>query len=138
MTSTSDRGLKHGYRSGLEVKMGDQITEAGLPLLYETDRISYNVPSRVSRYTPDFKLPKAGGFYYVETKGRWVVKDRAKALLLHSQHPDIDIRYVFSNQNARLYKGSPTTYAMYCDKHNLTYANKRLPPEWVEESLSAL
>ena len=118
--------------------MGQQITEAGLPLLYETDKISYNVPSRVSRYTPDFKLPKAGGFFYVETKGRWVVKDRAKALLLHAQHPDIDIRYVFSNQNARLYKGSPTTYAMYCDKHGLTYANKRLPAEWVEESLSAL
>ena len=138
MTSTSDRGLKYGYRSGLEEKVAQQITNPGLDLMYETDRIQYTVPERKAKYTPDFRLPKAGGFYYVETKGRWVVSDRAKALLLHHQHPDIDIRYVFSNQNQRLYKGSPTTYAKYCDKQGLTYANKWIPAEWIEESLASL
>jgi hypothetical protein len=138
MTTTSDHSLKYGYRSGLEKKVGQQITDAGLVLLYETDRIQYTVPQRISKYTPDFKLPKVGGFYYIETKGRWVVSDRAKAMLLHNQHPDIDIRYVFSNQNSRLYKGSPTTYAKYCDKNGLTYANKWIPEEWIEESLASL
>lgn len=138
MTSTFDRGLKNGYRSGLEDKVGQQITTAGLPLLYETDRVEYTWPARQSKYTPDFKLPKPGGFYYVETKGRWVTNDRAKALLLHKQHPDIDIRYVFSNQRAKLYKGSLTTYEMYSQKHGLTYANKWIPQEWLDESLAAL
>lgn len=138
-TSSSNlRGLKHGYRSGLEKVISEQITEAGLPLHYETDRIAYTVPARQAKYTPDFKLPKVGGVFYIETKGRWVTQDRAKALLLHKQHPDIDIRYVFSNQNARLYKGSPTTYAMYCEKHGLVYANKWIPDEWLEESLASL
>ena len=138
MTSTSDRGLRYGYRSGLEERIGKQITDAGLPLFYETDKIFYTIPARGARYTPDFKLPKPGGFYYVETKGRWVVSDRQKALLLHEQQPHIDIRYLFSNQNARLYKGSPTTYADYCRRHGLTFANKTIPPEWLEESLAAL
>jgi hypothetical protein len=138
MTSTFDRGLKNGYRSGLEDKVGQQITTAGLPLLYETDRVEYTWPARQSKYTPDFKLPKPGGFYYVETKGRWVTNDRAKGLLLKKQHPDIDIRYVFSNQRAKLYKGSPTTYEMYAQKHGLTFANKWIPQEWLDESLAAL
>jgi len=40
---------------------------------------------------------------------------------------------VFSNQNAKLYKNSPTTYASYCEKHGFTYANKVIPQEWLEE-----
>jgi len=138
MTSTSDRGLRCGYRSGLEERIGRQITDAGLPLLYEADKILYTIPARGARYTPDFKLPKPGGYYYIETKGRWVVADRQKALLLNEQQPEIDIRYLFSNQNARLYKGSPTTYADYCRRYGLTFANKTIPPEWLEESLAAL
>jgi predicted nuclease of restriction endonuclease-like RecB superfamily len=127
------RGLKHGYRSGLEDKIAQQIHEAGLPVIYEQERVDYIVPARPSKYTPDFKLPKQGGFFYVETKGRWVTADRQKHLLLKKQHPDIDIRFVFSNQNAKLYKGSPTTYAAYCEKHGFKYAHKVIPEEWLHE-----
>jgi hypothetical protein len=41
---------------------------------------------------------------------------------------------VFSNQNAKLYKGSPTTYAAYCEKHGIRYANKWIPEDWLEEA----
>ena len=134
-TSTSRSvGYRLGFRSGLEDRVSKQITEAGLELLYETDKVNYVVPARDARYTPDFKLPKKGGFFYVETKGIWTVQDRAKHLLIQKQHPDLDIRFVFSNQNAKLYKGSPTSYASYCEKHNFRYANKVIPEAWLLEA----
>lgn len=127
-------GIKHGYRSGLESKVADQITKAGLPVLFETDKVSYVVPQRGAKYTPDFKLlKKDGGFIYIETKGIWTVQDRQKHLLIKDQSPDLDIRFVFSNQRAKLYKGSPTTYAAYCDKHGWKYAHRWIPDDWLAE-----
>ena len=135
-TTTTSRsvGYRLGFRSGLEERVSQQITKAGLELLYETDKIGYVVPARDAKYTPDFKLPKPGGFFYVETKGIWTVQDRAKHLLIQKQFPDLDIRFVFSNQNAKLYKGSPTSYALYCEKHNFRYANKVIPEAWLLEA----
>lgn len=137
MTSKTRRtALRLGFRSGLEAIVSKQIKDAGLELRYETERIKYTIPAREARYTPDFKLPKPGGFFFVETKGLWSVQDRSRHLLIKKQHPEIDIRFVFSNQNARLYKGSPTTYAMYCEKHGFRYANKLIPEDWLEEARS--
>ena len=127
------RSFEGGYKSGFEKKVSRQIEDAGLSVQYETDQITYTWPERQATYTPDFKLPKQGGFFYVETKGRWDVDDRQKHLLIREQHPDIDIRFVFSNQNAKLYKGSPTTYAQWCENFGFRYANKTIPTEWLEE-----
>lgn len=132
--SSKSVGIRLGFRSGLEDRVAQQIEEAGIKVVYETDKIRYTIPSREARYTPDFKLPKPGGFFYVETKGIWSVQDRAKHILIKKQFPDIDIRFVFSNQNARLYKGSPTTYAMYCEKHGFRYAAKLIPDDWLDEA----
>lgn len=131
---TSKAAYRLGYRSGLEKKVGDQIIEAGITLLYETDKIQFTIPARQAKYTPDFKLPKPGGFFFVETKGIWTVQDRQKHILISQQMPELDIRFVFSNQNARLYKGSPTTYAAYCEKQGFRYASKLIPEEWLEEA----
>ena len=127
--------IANGYRSGLEETVSRQIADAGLPVVYEpkADKVSYTWPERQSTYLPDFKLPKQGGFFFVETKGRWTVDDRQKHLLIKEQHPDLDIRFVFSNQNAPLYKGSPNRYCDWCDKHGFVYANKTIPTEWLEE-----
>lgn len=134
ISKARQHAIAKGYRSGLEEKVSRQIEDAGLPVEYETEKVSYTWPERQSTYTPDFKLPaKNGGFFYVETKGIWTVEDRQKWHLLHEQHPSISFRLVFSNQNARLYKGSPTSYADYCEKHGFTYANKVIPQEWLEE-----
>lgn len=121
---------QRGFRSGLEDKIAEQIKIAGLSVLYETDKISYVVPARSAKYTPDFKL----GNFYVETKGFWSTSDRHRHLLIKDQHPDLDIRFVFSNQNAKLYKGSPTSYAMYCEKHGFIYSHKWIPENWLEEA----
>ena len=112
-----------------EEKVSRQIAEASLPVKYEQEKIAYIWPERNSTYTPDFQL---GAF--VETKGIWSVEDRQKHHLIRERHPDLDIRLVFSNQNARLYKGSPTTYAAYCDKHGFKYANRTIPEEWLNEA----
>jgi len=133
ISSFKQRAIQNGYRSGLEEKVSKQIEDAGLQVHYELDKISYLWPERTSTYRPDFRLPKKGGHFYVETKGRWTVDDRQKHLLIKDQHPDLDIRFVFSNQNSRLYKGSPTTYAEWCDKHGFAYANKTIPTEWLTE-----
>jgi len=130
---TVSNGIKHGYRSGLEDKLSKQIKTAGLEVQYETDKISYQVPPRQAKYTPDFRLPKDGGFFYVEAKGIWDVKDRQKHLLIQEQYPEIDIRFVFSNSNNKLYKGSKSTYASFCDKHRLQWAHKTIPDEWLHE-----
>lgn len=131
---TSRTAIRLGFRSGLEKRISEQIIQAGIKLQYETEQISYTVPARQARYTPDFKLPKPGGFFFVETKGIWAVQDRQKHLLIKDQFPDLDIRFVFSNENAKLYKGSPTSYAMYCQKHGFQYAHKVIPEDWLEEA----
>jgi predicted nuclease of restriction endonuclease-like RecB superfamily len=128
---------KNGYRSGLEDRAANQLKECGLPVMYERDILSFLVPSRRSTYTPDFKLPKRGGFFYVETKGIWSVQERQRYLLVRDQL-GIDLRMVFSNANAKLYKGSPTTYAAFCDKHGIPWAHKVIPEDWIRESKDAI
>lgn len=126
--------FQRGYRSGLEDAVSRQIEDAGLEVCYEQEKIDYVWPERSSTYTPDFRLGEGDNTFFVETKGRFTVEDRQKHLLIREQHGDAyDIRFVFSNQNAKLYKGSPTTYGQWCEKHGFAYANKTIPDEWLTE-----
>ncbi len=128
---TSDRrGFLAGYRSMLEDAVAAQLREAGIPVRYETEKIEYVKPSRKAKYTPDFVLPNG---IIIETKGRFITEDRHKHLMIRDQHPDLDIRFVFSNPNSRISKTSPTTYAMWCEKHGFKYAAKRIPEDWIKE-----
>ena len=126
-------GLANGYRSGLEQTISNLLTAEGIEVLYETDKVYYTIPERNSSYTPDFKLPKPGGFWYLETKGFWDVASRSKHRLIQQQHPTLDIRFLFSNANSKLYKGSKTTYADYCIKNNFVFAHRHFPEEWLKE-----
>jgi hypothetical protein len=81
-------------------------------------------------YTPDFVLDNG---IIIETKGRFIPSDRSKHLRIREQHPDLDIRFVFSNPNARLYKGSKSTYASWCEKYGFKYAKEKIPVEWIKE-----
>lgn len=123
-------GLKHGYRSGLEDKVARSLQDLGIDPRYEQEKITYVVPARKATYTPDFKLPNG---IFVETKGRFVVADRQKHLFIKAQHPELDIRFVFSNSKAKISKTSQTTYAMWCDQHCFKYADKEIPSEWLNE-----
>lgn len=128
--------IKHGFRSGLEENINDLLKQSNKIFGYETEKLSYIQPETKHKYTPDFVMIKRGGKkMYVETKGRWVKTDRLKFDLLFEQYPDIDIRFVFQNPNAKLYKGSKTTYAQYCDKKGWLWAKKEIPREWLDECL---
>ena len=128
--------IKHGFRSGLEDNVNDLLKEQNKSFSYESEKISYIQPQTKHNYTPDFVLNKIdGNKMYVETKGRWVKTDRLKFDLIFQQYPDIDIRFVFQNPNAKLYKGSKTTYAQYCDKKGWHWAKKEIPEEWLKECL---
>jgi len=120
-----------GYRSGLEDKVATQIESKDLPVIYEQEKIKFVHPARKATYTPDFKITLGdGSWFYVETKGIFSVSDRQKHLLVRDQNPEIEIRFVFSNSRSKLYKKSPTSYGMWCDKHGFQYADKLIPEQW--------
>ena len=147
-TGAEQRGVAEGYRSGLEKKTQDDLDARNVPYLYEKGRMVYVVPARDAKYTPDFFLRRDRGpvhplpedwylsedwwreHFVVETKGRFVVEDRQKHLLIAKQFPFSDIRFVFSRSKSPIRKGSKTTYAMWCEKHGFVYADKEVPDEW--------
>ena len=131
-TATSHaRGLRAGYRSGLEDKLAKQITEAGQVVRFETIKVRYTVPQKDHTYTPDFPLDNG---IIIEGKGIFEAQDRAKHLLIKAQYPELDIRFVFSRASAPITKGSKTTLADWCKKYGYKFAEKVIPPEWFREA----
>ena len=121
--------IKHGYRSWFEHKVSDQLTEQKIKFGYEDTVINYIKPETSHKYTIDFTLPNG---ILVETKGRWVIEDRKKHLLIKQQHPELDIRIVFQSAKTKIRKGSKTTYGDWCDKHGIIWAEKNVPESWLK------
>ena len=113
------------YRSGFEQTLANQLQRSGVAFEYETIKLEYQ---KVATYTPDFILPNG---IIIEAKGLWTVEDRTKHLLVREQHPHLDIRLVFMNAFNKIRKGSNTTYARWCEKKNILYANKQIPKQWL-------
>jgi len=121
---------KYGFKSGLEENVSTQIADRGLSVEYECEEVSYIIPASEHTYHPDFRLPNG---IRVETKGRFVLADRKKHLLVKQQHPELDIRFVFTNSKNKINKKSKTTYADWCEKNGFKYADKVIPEEWFNE-----
>jgi len=131
VATTSERrrhALRNGYRSGLEDDISVDLKKRGVSFEYETLKIKWTLLENKT-YTPDFILPNG---IIIESKGRFVAADRKKRLKVKEQHPDLDIRFVFSNSRAKLNKGAKSTYGDWCDKYGFTYADKRIPDEWLK------
>jgi len=128
-------GLKYGFRSGLEEKIAESLTLKGVGFSFEELVIPYVKPMKPAKYTPDFVL--ANGII-IESKGRFLTEDRQKHLLVKQQHPEYDIRFVFSNSRTKISKRSPTTYAMWCEKHGFQFADKDIPDGWLKEKANGL
>ncbi|ACF42020.1 endonuclease [Morganella phage MmP1] len=118
------------YRSGLEDKVSKQLEGKGISFDYEIWKIPYTIPESYHIYTPDFLLPNG---IFIETKGLWDSDDRKKHLLIREQYPELDIRLVFSSSRSKLYKGSKTSYAEWCEKHGILFADKLVPLDWLKE-----
>ena len=128
--SSSEVGLKYGFRSGLEEKVAEFLTSKGVKFTFETLKVSYVKPETKHIYTPDFSLDNG---IIIETKGRWMMEDRKKHVLIRKQHPNLDIRILFQNANAKISKGSKTSYADFCEKHGIPYAHREIPVAWLKE-----
>ena len=117
------------FRSGLEKRTADFLNKRKVKFRYEEVKLKWQ-DLRMRTYTPDFVLSNG---IIIETKGRFISSDRTKHLFVKSQHPDLDIRFVFSNPKAKLYKGAKSSYGDWCDKHGFQYARETIPVEWLKE-----
>lgn len=133
--STSQVGLKYGFRSGLEERIAEDLTSKGVGFSFEELVIPYVKPMKPAKYTPDFKLENG---IIIESKGRFLTEDRQKHLLVQNQHPEYDIRFVFSNSKTKISKRSKTTYADWCEKHGFLYADKEIPDAWLKEKKNGI
>lgn len=130
-TTARGASLKYGWRSGLEEVIGAQLRTAGVPFTFEALIIPYS-PLKVERkYKPDFVLLDNG--IIVETKGRFLTDDRQKIKAVKVQHPDLDLRFVFSRSSTRISKQSKTTYGAWCHALSIPFADKSIPASWLTE-----
>lgn len=128
-SKTRTNALRRGFRSGLEDKVSASLKRRKCKSQYECIKIEWE-DLAYRTYTPDFLLPNG---IIIETKGRFTVEDRRKHIEIKRQHPDLDIRFVFTSSRGKLRKGAKTSYADWCDKHGFQYADKDVPNEWLNE-----
>jgi hypothetical protein len=117
------------YRSGLEDQIAAFLKPLQKELRYEKLKIEWEDLS-YRTYTPDFELDNG---IIIETKGMFDNADRRKHIAIKEQHPELDIRFVFSNAKAKLYKGAKSSYCDWCDKHGFKWAHRIIPQEWLTE-----
>jgi len=114
------------FRSKLEEQVASLLQGLGISYEYESEKLSYVIEHN---YTPDFKLPN---YKYLEVKGYWDAEDRRKILAVKKDNPDIDLRMVFQSPYNTISKKSKTTYAKWCDKHDIPWtAYHEIPIEWL-------
>ena len=114
------------YRSKFDLELAIVLANNKVKFEYESKKFLY-VP-KVRTYTPDFYLPDTNIF--IEAKGHLDKADRVKMVLVKDQHKDLDIRFVFMNARNRIYRGSKTTYADWCNRYDFVWAEKTIPTEW--------
>jgi len=122
---------KHKYRSGLEIALSARMQKVKIPFEYESLRLGFLQPSVERSYTPDFILDNG---IIVEAKGQLDSDDRKKMILIRHTFPELDIRFVFSYANGKIYKGSKTSYAMWANKNGYLWADKQIPVAWFKEA----
>ena len=122
--------IKNGYRSGLEEDLAESLKARGVKYTYEETKIRYIQPASEHQYTADFELENG---IIIESKGRFLVADRKKHLLIKRQQPHLDIRFVFSNSKQKISKNSRTSYADWCNKNGFLYSDKEIPDSWIKE-----
>lgn len=118
----------------MEETIGAQLKAEGVPYRFEKLVLSFLQPAKPRKYTPDFVLLNNG--IVLETKGRFLTSDRQKHLLVKQQHPDIDLRFIFSRSKTRISKTSRTTYALWCETNGFKYADVEVPQRWLREPVN--
>ena len=126
--------LSKTYRSGLEEEAASFLKTRQKKVEYEKLKIEWE-DLKYRTYTPDFELDNG---IIIETKGIFSPADRRKHLEIQKQHPNLDIRFVFSNAQAKLYKGAKSRYSDWCEQKGFKWAHRVIPEEWLLESGSRM
>jgi hypothetical protein len=117
------------YRSWLEADVAQDLKKRKIKFEYEAKTIIFVEPAKTRRYTPDLCI----GELIVEIKGLWTAADRRKMSEVIEQHPDLDIRLLFEQDNL-ISKNSKTRYSAWCERRGIKYAiGKQVPEEWINE-----
>lgn len=111
------------FKSKFEKETFDWLKRRRLKPKYEHEKIPY---IQSGHYTPDFIIETENGKIYIETKGYFPYKDRAKMVAVKKCHPTLDIRFVFY----RLVKA----YIKWCEKYGFPWAIEKVPIEWIKSS----
>jgi len=130
MARTKRYHAKGKYRSGLEKDTSLVLAKCQKAVRYEQLKIE-GEDLHYRTYTPDFQLDNG---ILIETKGLFDSADRNKHMEVRKQHPELDIRLVFSNSKAKLYKGAKSTYSNWCDKQGFLWAHRVIPEGWLKET----
>ena len=119
-----DKPIK--FRSKLEESVAMALSSLGVSYEYESAKIPYTIKHN---YHPDFLLPNN---VYLEIKGYWDPEDRRKVLAVKRDNPDIDLRMVFQAPYNTISKKSKTTYAKWCEKHDILWTSYTdIPLAWL-------
>ena len=114
------------YRSKLEEQVAELFDTLGVIYEYESAKVPYVIQHN---YCPDFILPN---HVHIETKGYWDAKDRRKILAVKKENPDLDLRMVFQSPYNTISKKSKTTYAQWCEKHDIPWTSYHdIPIDWL-------
>ena len=114
-----------------EQRVIGKLKDAGVNYEYEPYTLSYSVERS---YVPDLKI----GDIYVELKGYFRQDAQRKMKAVKSQHPDLDIRFLFQRANspvqgAKVRKdGTKMTCSEWADRYGFTWAEgETIPKEWI-------
>ena len=114
------------FRSGLEEQVAKLLEGLGVTYEYESCKVPYTIQHH---YHPDFILPN---HVHLETKGYWSPEDRRKIAAVKRDNPELDLRMVFQAPFNKITKQSKTTYAKWCEKHNIPWcAFHTIPLDWL-------
>ena len=114
------------FRSKLEERISNLFDELGVIYEYESSKVAYTIQHH---YVPDFILPN---HIHLEAKGYWDAADRRKILAVKKDNPDLDLRMVFQSPFNTISKKSKTTYAKWCEKHDIPWcAFHTIPIDWL-------
>ena len=114
------------FRSKLEERIADLLEGLGVSYEYESTKVPYTIQHH---YYPDFILPN---HVYLEAKGYWDPADRRKVLAVKKDNPDVDIRMIFQSPYNKISKKSKTTYAQWCERHDIPWTSFHdIPLDWL-------
>ena len=114
------------FRSKLEEKVADLLVELGVKYEYETTKVPYVIEHV---YTPDLILPNG---VVLECKGYWDSDDRRKIKAVKTLNPELDLRMVFQAPFNTISKRSKTTYAKWCERHDIPWTSfQNIPLKWL-------